>query len=184
MLTKFILYVCPTGALAQQLEHYFTQARARFSHNPAHDYMPHISLTGFFADEATAAAHYVALLQALVATFAPTKPTPVLTITNVCLDDQFHGFEIAAPWLQALTAAFAKQATSPTRLEAIRCKNGLHLSCAYRFPAEESAALVQLARETIALDAPVVWVLRFYERHSDQSWTSHGEWQLTGHEVA
>lgn len=100
----------------------------------------------------------------LVAAFVPTKPTPLVTLIYLRLADRFHGFEIAAPWLQALTAAFAEQATSPTRREAIRCKADLHLSFAYRFPPEESTGLAQLACATIALDAPVVWALRFYEQ--------------------
>ncbi len=37
MLTKFILYCCPTGPLSVQIEAYFAQAKARFGANPAHN---------------------------------------------------------------------------------------------------------------------------------------------------
>lgn len=178
MVTKFILYLCPTGPLAEQIEQYFARSRAAIGPNPAHDYMPHGSLTGFFPDEPAAAPSYVALLEQLLAEFTPTRPTPVLQITNVRLDERFHGLELDSPWLKALTAAFVERAISPTRPEAIRLKEWLHLSFAYGFPQEQHAALLRLARTLIDPTAPVQWELRFYERHADQTWTCHGRWCL------
>lgn len=177
-MNKFILYICPTGPLAEQIEQYYVHARAEVGPNPAHDYMPHGSLTGFFPDEPATTAGYVALLAQLVAEFAPSQPTPVLRITHVMLNERFHGLELESPWLKALTAAFAERAESPTRPEAIRCKEWLHLSFAYGFPPEQHEPLLRLAGALIDPTAPVQWALRFYERHSGQRWTCHGEWLL------
>ena len=177
-MTKFILYACPSGTLAKQISAYFEQAAATIGPNPAQDYMPHISLTGFFVDDATAATTYVSVLETLLIEFEPTKPESVLNISNLRLDERFHGLELDAPWLGSLTAAFAERAESPTRTESIRCKEWLHLSFAYQFLPEQHEPLVALARELIDVQSPVEWMLRLYQRHEEQIWTCHREWGL------
>ncbi|MGC1309940.1 MAG: hypothetical protein WA885_22160 [Phormidesmis sp.] len=51
MVHQLILYVCPTGPMARQIETYFEQSQQRYGPNAAHAYMPHCTLTGFFEDE-------------------------------------------------------------------------------------------------------------------------------------
>ena len=45
---KLIVYACPVGELAEQLETYFSKSRLACGPNQAHQYMPHCTLTGFF----------------------------------------------------------------------------------------------------------------------------------------
>lgn len=181
MLTRFILYACPTGAFADQIDHYFAQAGQTIGHNPAHDYMPHISLTGFFPDKPTTAPEYSKVLDRCFKMHLPMQPMPVVVITAVRFDERFHGLEISAPWLKTVTAAFAVQATSATRPEAIRCKEWLHLSFAYGFPAEQHEPLRQLASQLIDPNAPAGWEMRFYEQRmatEHHDWICHHRWPL------
>lgn len=175
---ELIVYACPTGDLATQMAHYFARSRAECGPNTAHAYMPHCTLTGFFHDLPASIPHYVQRLERALAAARPTQPTPVIAIERLRFDTQFHGFELSSPWLAQLVAAFATAADSPTRVDAIRLKDWLHLSLAYHFPPEQHDALMQIARGTIDPAAPVAWDLRFYERGPDNGWTCHACWPL------
>ncbi|SRR5258706_15812318 len=72
--------------------------------------------------------------------------------------------------LQALSADFAHSTHSPTRRDALRPKDWLHLSLAYGFPPERHGPLARLARELVDISAPVQWESCFYERHEDGAW--------------
>lgn len=177
-MTKFILYACPTGPLYDQIDHYFRQAKRTIGPNPAHDYMPHCSLTGFFTDAPNTAKEYVAALDTLVTEMTPTKPIPTMTITNVHFDERFHGFELESSWLRALAVAFAERAQSPTRQETIRTKEWLHVSFAYQFAPADHGLLVHLARELIDPSTSVDWEVVFYERTVEETWVCHATWPL------
>jgi ubiquitin-associated SH3 domain-containing protein len=96
----------------------------------------------------------------------------------VLFEPTFHGLDLHAPWLKALVVDFARRADSPTRVDAIRLKDWLHLSFAYHFPPEQHHALEQIAQETIDPAAPVGWDLRFYERDESGAWICHAKWPL------
>jgi ubiquitin-associated SH3 domain-containing protein len=140
--------------------------------------MPHCTLTGFFHDEETAVPIYIHALAEAWGQQSETRPSPVVTITGLMLTEQFHGLTLAAPWLQRVTAVFAQTAHSPSRTNAIRPKDWLHLSLAYGFPPAQHAGLAALAQECIAINTAVAWELRFYQRHPDHTWTCHQQWPL------
>ncbi|HLK57209.1 MAG TPA: hypothetical protein VKU00_11620 [Chthonomonadaceae bacterium] len=174
---KFILYACPTGELALQLDRYFEESRRLYGENAAHGYMPHISLTGFFCDLPAAIPTYLRILERLMASNPP--PNDAITLSRLRLDPDFHGFEVESAWCHALVADWIADAPADTRQEAIRPKDWLHLSLAYRFPPAQHAALKTLAEATVHQDAAVGWELRFYERPSDLSWTCHWRHSIT-----
>jgi ubiquitin-associated SH3 domain-containing protein len=175
---ELIVYACPLGPLARQLDQYFAASRAACGPNTAHRYMPHCTLTGFFHDEAASIEQYVGLLDAALERARPCKPAPVFAVREMLLREDFHGLLLNSPWLEALIADWAAGASSPTRREALRLKSDLHLSLAYGFPAEQHAPLAQLARELVDWRIPTDWELRFYERHPDKRWTCHAAWRL------
>ncbi|MBD3884636.1 hypothetical protein IFO70_23125 [Phormidium tenue FACHB-886] len=177
MAESFIVYACPTGELAEQLDRYFQQSLTVCGANAAHRYMPHCTLTGFFQDEAVAVPLYV---QALNRALSQAQPclNPVITIQQLTFRSDWHGLELQSDWLKTMIVNFATLAASPTRRNALRRKDWLHLSLAYEFQREQSESLIQLAQEYISLQASVQWELRFYQRHSDQRWTCHQFWQL------
>jgi hypothetical protein len=177
MSQELIVYACPTGPLAEQIERYFAVSRAQVGPNAAHRYPAHITLTGFFRDEAPAIPGYLAALEQALAWAQPDRPEPVFQITDLLLGNEFHGLLIESPWAEALTAEFKLRAHSPTCSDEIRLKRNLHLSLAYGFAAEQHLALTSLAAEHIDLEAPVNWELRFYERAGEQ-WACHGAWPM------
>jgi ubiquitin-associated SH3 domain-containing protein len=174
---SFIVYACPTGELAEQLDRYFQHSLAICGANAAHRYMPHCTLTGFFQDEETAIPFYVQVLDRALRQAQPC-PSPVITIQQLTFRPDWHGLELQSDWLKNMIASFATLATSPTRQDALRLKDWLHLSLAYEFQPEQSKSLIQLAQEYINLQASVQWELRFYQRHPDQGWICHQSWQL------
>ena len=176
--STWIVYACPLGELAEQIERYYAASLAACGANAAHSYMAHCSLTGFFHDDHDTVHTYVDALDAAVRRARPTQPQPALTISELMLDPEFHGLLLSSPWLQTLIADFAHTAHSPTRRDALRLKDWLHLSLAYAFPPHQHAALAALTRDLVDISAPVNWDLRFYERHAHSAWTCHARWQL------
>ncbi|MFW5845367.1 MAG: hypothetical protein ACOCXJ_03990 [Planctomycetota bacterium] len=177
---EYILYACPTGRLAQQIEAFLADSAAACGANSAHRYMPHCTLTGFFHDPGPAAPYCDACRAALGE--HPLPAGPIARIDSFRFDQGFHRLVVDAPWLEDLSAAFAAQAAVPSRVDAIRVKSDLHISLAYGFEASSHRALMQLALEHIDLQAPVDWELRLYERHDaglpqyqPDAWTCHVE---------
>lgn len=177
-LRELIVYACPLGELADQLDAFFARSQTECGPNKAHDYMPHITLTGFFHDvEATAPAYTSALYSALSqARF--TQPAQPIAIKQMALHEGFYFLDIDAPWVQLLVADFARHTRSASRTDALRLKDGLHLSLAYDFAPEQGERLATLAREMVDPAAQARWELRFYERREFNQWEMHGCWRL------
>lgn len=178
MISKLIVYACPVGPLGDQLNRFFVESERRHGRNEAHRYMPHCTLTSFFHDEPSSVSIYVKALTASRDRLRPTQPEPVVRVQEMILDGGFHHLRLIAPWLQELTLDFVRTVNSPTRTDALKPKNDLHVSLAYRFGPEKEAQLAKLARELVDPRASVDWELRFYEQHPDDSWTCHAAWTL------
>ena len=176
---EFILYACPIGLLADQLDQYFRSSLACCGRNSAHNYMPHCTLTGFFRDRETAIPLYIRSIAAALQLWQP-YPQPALSVTNMTFRSDWHGLELESSWMRSFVATFAEIAHSPTRQESLRLKDWLHLSLAYGFAPEHSQCLLQLAQSHVHWSASVSWQLRFYQRHLDRSWICHQSWSLSG----
>jgi ubiquitin-associated SH3 domain-containing protein len=169
---ELIVYACPTGELAAALDNYFRLAKANFGANPAHNYMPHITLTSFFQIPPEQLEDYKGYLTDALAAHQPT-PTPILQIMGLVLRPEFHGFDVRAPHLKIIAADFATRAHTHAPDEPdINIKDWLHLSLAYDFPAKHDPGLRQLARFTVDPKIPASWSLRLYQRH-ERGWTQH-----------
>lgn len=168
---ELIVYACPTGELAAALDSYFRLAKANFGVNPAHHYMPHITLTSFFQLAPEHLAAYQQHLNDALAAHQPT-PTPILQIMGLILRPEFHGLEVRAPHLKIIAADFAARARSQPNPQDITIKDWLHLSLAYDFPKKHDPGLRQLAKFTVDPQAPANWSLRLYERHA-RGWKRH-----------
>ncbi|MEO1591887.1 MAG: hypothetical protein AAFU71_11420 [Cyanobacteria bacterium J06632_22] len=169
VLTELILYACPSGPLAQQIEAYFDRSRLQYGANRAHAYMPHCTLTGFFHDRPSAIPEYVQAAQQAL----NQHPNGTVTIDQLRLKPDWHGLELTSPWLEQVAATFAAQGDSATRTDAIRLKTWLHLSLAYGFDKAQHGPLSQLAENMIDPTQPVTWQIRFYERQPEGRWTCH-----------
>lgn len=174
---QFIIYACPIGELNSQIETYFDRSRKLYGENSAHKYMPHCSLTGFFADELSSMPIY---LEALDRAYLEAKNNLSLDIEikQLTFRENWHGLELQAEGLKQLIVNFVCLETSTTRPEAIRIKDWLHLSLAYDFNHEYAAKLQSLALEIIESKAKVDWELRFYQKNVDWNWKCLKVWSL------
>jgi ubiquitin-associated SH3 domain-containing protein len=177
-LRELILYACPTGELARQLEAFMDASRAQCGPNTAHRYMPHCTLTGFFHDEFSAVPIYLTALEQALAQALPAWSGDAIKISGMRFMDDFYFLAVESAWLSQLAADFAGRAISSTRRDAVRLKDLLHVSLAYGFDPAQAQRLMQLAHEQVDASAPVGWEVRFYERHSGDRWTLHKAWPL------
>ncbi|MGB3614030.1 MAG: hypothetical protein WBA10_09570 [Elainellaceae cyanobacterium] len=165
-----ILYACPTGQLAQQIESYFERSQACYGRNKAHMYMPHCTLTGFFHDTTAAIPDYIhALDEALRG--LPSLTNAGIEVRALTFRADWHGLELRSPWLQCLTTRFASGAPSTTRRDALRLKDWLHVSLAYGFDPAHGVGLRSLAEATVDTRSSCGWELRFYQRQP--RWVCH-----------
>ena len=175
---KFIVYACPVGELANQLDTYFAKSRLMCGPNSAHSYMPHCTLTGFFEEQTVAVPAYVQKLERSYKRLQRSRPQPVVEIKGFSFRSDWHGLELESNWLKKVMVDFACTATSPTRTSPIRLKEWLHLSLAYDFPGDQSDTLAMLAQDLIDPTTPVCWELRFYQRNPDNRWVCHQNLKL------
>lgn len=179
---QLILYACPIGPLAEQLETYFEKSQQICGPNAAHAYMPHCTLTGFFNDEESAIALYTDTLDTLLSQYCDRIPRPAVVIKQLTFRPDWHGLELEADWLKQLAADFAIAASTcpeSTRTESLRLKDWLHLSLAYEFNPTHEISLKHLADELIDIAAPVDWELRFYQRSPNNNWHCHSSQRLS-----
>ena len=187
LMADLIVYACPIGPLARQIEAYLEKSQQTIGRNAAHAYMPHCTLTGFFSDEKSAFPIYLSALEKVLCEHSQHISNPPITLEEILFREKWHGLTLQANWLKQMVAEFAQQAHSPTRTENLRLKDWLHLSLAYDFKPEDGAMLEQLAKEMINLSAEVAWEVRFYEREQNRStqvsihhkWLCHGSWPIS-----
>jgi hypothetical protein len=170
---KLIVYACPVGVLADQLETYFAQSRASCGPNTAHQYMPHCTLTGFFEDTTSSIPHYAEWLARSLHHHQRSLPKPPIIVSGLIFQEDWHGLALSSDGLKQVIFDFASAATSPARRSPLRLKDWLHLSLAYGFERGHHMVLRQLAAALIKPTASVDWELRFYEHHADGRWTCH-----------
>jgi len=177
-LAKFIVYACPTGELNSQLEAFFQRSYEICGKNKAHDYMPHCTLTGFFADNKNSIPYYLEALEQAYQEVQQSQDISLdLQIMRLVFSSKWHGLELQAEGIKKLTQRFFQLEASPSRQENIRLKDWLHLSLAYGFESADRSQLEQIAKETVDLDANVVWELRFYQKN-DADWHCLKSWTL------
>ena len=92
--------------------------------------------------------------------------------------EHWHGLEIDAPELKTIIADFIAKSQEIADPKNLRSKDWLHLSFAYNFEAGHHETLKQIALDSIDINAPVQWEIRFYQRHGDGSWTCHRAWKV------
>ncbi|MEO0988369.1 MAG: hypothetical protein AAFY20_22950, partial [Cyanobacteria bacterium J06639_14] len=97
---KFIVYACPVGELANQLDVYFEKSRLACGPNSAHNYMPHCTLTGFFDEQVSAAPHYRQKLERSYKRWQRSQPHPVIDVKDLSFRPDWHGLVLDSVWLK------------------------------------------------------------------------------------
>ena len=175
--SKFIVYACPVGKLNEHIENYLQESQELCGENKAHMYMPHCTLTGFFADDVGSIDYYVNALDRVYSA-AQGNLDLSIAIKKLNFGDRWHGLELQAEGLKQLIFNFSQIEKSPTRQENLRLKDWLHLSLAYGFNPEDREQLKNLAIKAINLRADVRWELRFYQKNPDWTWKCFQSWKL------
>ena len=177
---ELILYACPRGALADQIDGYMRSSAQRFGRNAAHAFPPHITLTGFFHDIAETVPHYVECCAEAIDN-APEAVSPRINVVGSLFRPDFHGLLIDSSWAQEMTEQFAARAAavSETRIDEIRAKDCLHLSLAYDFAVADHDGLRMLTNEMVDPQADATWEVRLYERRPASQWKQHAAWVIT-----
>lgn len=175
---QLIVYACPAGPLAEQLESYFRKSRLLCGANKAHNYMPHCSLTGFFHDDPAHAQTYVAQLEACFQSHWTGAIKQPIRVKGLEFKADWHGLLLDAPELKQLIQHFAETSSSPTRQGEIRPKSWLHLSLAYGFKEGQAKRLESLAQSLVNPEANATWELRFYRRDEGNGWLCYHQWEL------
>ncbi|CAD0226408.1 conserved hypothetical protein [Planktothrix agardhii] len=178
-LSQFIVYACPQGELAEQIETFYQESLKLCGSNAAYNYMPHCTLTGFFQDQESQINLYIQAIETAYNTAQLTAIPLKINVTQMTFQATWYGLELQAQGIPLLLIHFSQLVNSATRLEALRLKTWLHLSLAYEFQPQHARQLQDLAQNQINPYAQADWELRFYQRHLDQSWTCHQSWQLT-----
>lgn len=176
--SRYIVYACPSGSLAEQLAAYFAAVPALFAENPALGYPPHCSLTGFFTDDKDMVHVHLQALDGLWHHAWARWDNRGVRVANARFEPRFHGLELESPWVRRLITDYAVLMAAPPLGRTLRLKEWLHLSYAYRFPAELDAPLRQLAARIVDPTASAEWELRFYEQRPDLTWLCHRSWPL------
>jgi hypothetical protein len=169
---KFIVYACPTGDLADQVQHFFEESRRVFGPNAAHNYMPHCTLVGFFEESVGSVPLYTQGLMRAYKRAVRSQPSPAIEVKGFAFRPDWQGLELVSPWIKQLMVDFVCTTASPTRKESLRLKDWLHLSLAYEFPPSQAKPLSQMATALINPEAAVNWELRYYQR-DEGNWICH-----------
>ncbi|MEL7035914.1 MAG: hypothetical protein AAFO04_09900 [Cyanobacteria bacterium J06592_8] len=178
---QFIIYACPVGELDEQITLYFEKSRELFGENPAHRYMPHCSLTGFFQANPNQIPDYLNTLNRVYhqtqSSSTQIKYTQI-KIVKILFKPNWHGIELEALGLKHLMAKFAEIMHQQPIEENIRLKDWLHVSFAYQFNPQNHEGLKKLAEKMINPPVQTQWELRFYQKYPDWTWTCLQSWAL------
>jgi hypothetical protein len=100
-IAELIVYACPTGEFANQLDRYFDRSKRELGENAAHGYMPHVTLTGFFHDEQASVSMYREILQSALERVFQQKLRSI-TLESMVLGPEFHYVKVESEWLKVL----------------------------------------------------------------------------------
>ncbi len=167
---ELILYACPTGPLADDLEAFFAEATSRLGPTTAQTYPVHCTLTGFFRRRGERADAALRRLGEVIDEVGP-PPEGSVTVDRLGVHDGWVGLELSSPWLLDLIDVVVAADDVIGDEDALRPKDWLHVSLAYGVG--DVAPYAELAREAVDPARPAAWNVNLWERNMNGSWTAH-----------
>lgn len=190
---EYILYLCPTGPLLEQIERYY-QETLKISFNTAHNCMPHIALCSFFQAPDEAVDLLISGLEHAVDKMKNDLPTQLTLefykanqliglflsedqndcfkrLSNVFMrecSEFISGGELGP--MHVISTCFpwcsSYPLLNPKRIEVEPYLKSLHLTLAYQFNPNDRSKLEQLADSLVDPCSPCTWELRLFSRES------------------
>ncbi len=93
---EFIVYACPQGELAEQIEIFYQESQELCGLNAAHNYMPHCTLTGFFQDQESKISVYIQALETAYNIAKLTANPLKIHIIKMTFQSDWQGLELEA----------------------------------------------------------------------------------------
>ncbi|XP_042333592.1 ubiquitin-associated and SH3 domain-containing protein B-like isoform X2 [Sceloporus undulatus] len=161
---EYVLYLRPTGPLAQKLSEFWQHSKQLCGKNKAHNIFPHITLCQFFMCEDSKVDSLCEALHATVTRWRCMFPTPLPL--ELYTSSNFIGLfvkEESAEILKKFAADFAAEATSKADVHVEPHKKQLHVTLAYHFQASHLPTLEKLA-QSIDVKLGCDWVATIFSR--------------------
>ncbi|KAM8927235.1 ubiquitin-associated and SH3 domain-containing protein B isoform 2-T2 [Pelodytes ibericus] len=161
---EYVLYLRPTGPLAQKLSDYWQQSKQMCGKNKAHNIFPHITLCQFFMCEDSKVDALSEALQTTVSHWKSKFPNPLPL--ELYISSNFIGLFVSdecAEILKKFAADFATEVSLKTEVRIEPHKKQLHVTLAYHFQATHLPTLEKLAHGidvTLGCD----WVATIFSR--------------------
>ncbi|XP_033334834.1 ecdysteroid phosphate phosphatase [Megalopta genalis] len=159
---EYVLYVCPTGALAEQLKRFWSESK-ELMWNRAHNYMPHITLVSFFKAPDESTEELVNALENIVNQDELTNHIELETY----ISPNFIGLfvkDFNAAWLENIALRYVNKLSSMGISAKPRVKS-FHLTLIYQFPSNLYQELRSMVGK-LTLTSSANWELRLYSRDS------------------
>jgi hypothetical protein len=176
-MTKFAIYVCPTGSLAEQIKRFLAEHRETAAPIQQGPDACCLLIEGF-EEQSGAAPVYTRSLDRAYNRGLKARPTPVVTLEGLVVKPDWSGLAITSPWLKQVMVNFACTVKSPTRKTPLRIQDELGLPLAYGPNRKDNKAIVTQAKAAIDWKTPTQWEMRFYQQLTNQSWKCHSSWDL------
>ncbi|MBE9139640.1 hypothetical protein IQ254_20975 [Nodosilinea sp. LEGE 07088] len=177
-MTKFAIYVCPTGSLAEQIQRFVAEHREASTPHGGQGPAACCMLIDGFEEQSGAAPVYTRSLDRAYNRGLKSRPSPVVTLDGLVTKPDWCGLALTSPWLKQVMVNFACTVKSPTRKMPLRIQDELSLPLAYGADKKQAKAVVAQAKETIDWKMPTQWEMRFYQQLTNQSWKCHSSWDL------
>ncbi|NXM61508.1 UBS3B protein, partial [Illadopsis cleaveri] len=161
---EYVLYLRPTGPLAQKLSEFWQQSKQICGKNKAHNIFPHITLCQFFMCEDSKVDALTEALQATVMRWKCKFPAPLPL--ELYTSSNFIGLfvkEESAEVLKKFAADFAAEAASKADVHVEPHKKQLHVTLAYHFQSSHLPTLEKLA-QSIDVKLGCDWVAAIFSR--------------------
>ncbi|XP_038657220.1 ubiquitin-associated and SH3 domain-containing protein A-like [Scyliorhinus canicula] len=161
---EYVLYLCPSGPLWEQIMAFWTKSQQHCGRNPAHEVFPHVTLCHFFTCEDSKVESLYGALKEAGDKFVDRFPT--------CLSLSLHtsptyiGYffdETSSDIIRQFALAFAAEATALADCRIELCSKQLHLTLSHKFQVQQQWKLEELARN-IRLDVTCQWTAAVYSR--------------------
>ncbi|XP_029429635.1 ubiquitin-associated and SH3 domain-containing protein B isoform X2 [Rhinatrema bivittatum] len=161
---EYVLYLQPSGPLAQRLAEFWQLSKQMCGKNKAHNIFPHITLCQFFMCEDNKVDALCEALRTTVTRWKSKFPTPLPL--ELYTSSNFIGLFVSdesAEILKKFASDFAAEVASKTEVRVEPHKKQLHVTLAYHFQAAHLPTLEKLA-QNIDIKLGCDWMAAIFSR--------------------